>query len=156
MDRRTEIIAKVMALLDKHEWIVRGVLGDPPHTYTVGLSHRMNLPEIVLVGVPYETAIGILNDIAARLKNGEIELKEDVDFDRIFEGLPARFRKLPDAVVPDILRMATIVPSKNALTAWQLLWPTVEGQFPSDLPDSHPTSLAQNYLSLLSTDGMSS
>ncbi|MCC5610551.1 DUF4262 domain-containing protein [Nostoc sp. CHAB 5834] len=156
MDKRTEIIAKVMALLDKHEWIVQGVLGNPPHTYTVGLSHRFNLPEIVLIGIHYETARHILNQVAGLLKSGEIELNEDTSYDCIFQGLPARFRKMPEVVVPDVLRMATVVPSKNALTAWQLLWPTVDGLFPSDLPDTHPASIAQNYLSVTSTDGMPS
>ncbi|MGK3206656.1 DUF4262 domain-containing protein [Amycolatopsis sp. MEPSY49] len=53
----------------KRGWMVQGVESDgsyPPWAYTIGLS-GYDLPELVVTGLPVESAARLLNDSAARV-----------------------------------------------------------------------------------------
>ena len=53
-------------LLERHRWIVQGVQRErrrPPYAYTVGLAAH-GRPELVVTGMPYDRAVGLLNTVA--------------------------------------------------------------------------------------------
>lgn len=63
-------------LIARHGWAVQAVMADgesPPYAYTVGLERR-GLPEVIVFGIPYPDSLGILNKLAERATNGEVEL----------------------------------------------------------------------------------
>ena len=56
-------------LLEQHCWIVQGVQRErrrPPYAYTVGLAGH-DQPELVVTGMPYDRAVGLLNSVAEQV-----------------------------------------------------------------------------------------
>src|SRR5688500_3898113 len=45
-------------------------LEGPPFAYTIGL-HGLHHPELLILGVPPDTAIGVLNTLGERIKSGD-------------------------------------------------------------------------------------
>ncbi|MFB9908517.1 DUF4262 domain-containing protein [Allokutzneria oryzae] len=75
-----DYLAHLRGIIDSHGWAVQGVEGDgvhPPWAYTVGLTPR-GKPELVVTGMPFQGAAGLLNVIAPEtVQAGErIELGE--------------------------------------------------------------------------------
>jgi hypothetical protein len=65
---------QVNQLVDEHGWMVQAVYGEKPldeWCYTVGLKHSFNHPELIIFGLPMQSAHFLLNDLAARIKNGQ-------------------------------------------------------------------------------------
>ncbi len=59
-------------LLEQHCWIVQGVQRErrrPPYAYTVGLAAH-DRPELVVTGMPYDRAVGLLDTAAGLVMNG--------------------------------------------------------------------------------------
>lgn len=59
-------------LLERHCWIVQGVQRErhrPPYAYTVGLAAH-DRPELVVTGLPYDRAVGLLNSAADHVLQG--------------------------------------------------------------------------------------
>lgn len=61
-------------LIATYGWMVQhiggGAIDEPPWSYTIGLSAGFDHPELVVVGLSPERAIGILNDLSRRVANG--------------------------------------------------------------------------------------
>jgi hypothetical protein len=63
----------VTATVGEHGWAISGRHGDeaaPPWAYSVGLWVSCQTPELVLCGLPVESAAGIINAIGAQLADG--------------------------------------------------------------------------------------
>lgn len=90
MQRYFEQLGRLVA---EHGWAIQGVMSNPPYSYTVGLADA-GLPEVVVMGLDPRTSQVVLNDVARNLKNGELVLSEERDFDEVFRSFPARFRRL--------------------------------------------------------------
>lgn len=71
-----EYLADCEAKLAKYKFIVIGVSGDgrpntPGWAYTVGLLDAADHPEVIVVGLGYNSACRLLNQIAAGVLKGE-------------------------------------------------------------------------------------
>jgi Domain of unknown function (DUF4262) len=60
-------------LLEEYCWIVQGVQRErhrPPYAYTVGLAAH-DRPELVVTGMPYDRALGLLNSVAEHVVHAD-------------------------------------------------------------------------------------
>lgn len=127
MQRYFEQLGRLVA---EHGWAIQGVMSNPPYSYTVGLADA-GLPEVVVMGLDPRTSQVVLNDVARNLKNGELVLSEERDFDEVFRSFPARFRRLSAQEAAAALKVATTYHG-SVPQAWQLVWPDPHGFFPGD------------------------
>jgi hypothetical protein len=65
-----EWLEAIRELVEKHGWAVQFVESDrTPYAYTVGL-HERGLPELLVTGLPPQSAARLLNSVAAYLLEG--------------------------------------------------------------------------------------
>ena len=102
---------------------------EPGFTYTVGLSGQ-GLPEIIVFGLPPETARGVLQASVNRAKEAG-SLAVDTPVDRIFANAPAYFRAIPANAAKVYLRFACGIAGAVVITV-KLIWPDEAGVFPWD------------------------
>src|SRR5487761_152394 len=57
-------------LLEEYCWIVQRERHRPPYAYTVGLAAH-DRPELVVTGMPYDRARGLLNSVAAHVVHAD-------------------------------------------------------------------------------------
>jgi hypothetical protein len=68
-----DYLAHLRELLQRHCWIVQGVQRErhrPPYAYTVGLTAH-GQPELVVTGLPYDRAAGLLNSVAEHVLHAD-------------------------------------------------------------------------------------
>jgi hypothetical protein len=74
-DRRWSIAdeteTQINTLIESGIWWIGLIEDEPTFAYTVGLQRLFKHPELILVGLPHETAGGILNLIGERIRAGE-------------------------------------------------------------------------------------
>lgn len=131
MNRMEGYLRQVQALIDAHGWAVQTVQTQPPFFYTVGLAQRHRLPELVVCGLPVDTAQRLLNDLAQRLLRGDLVLAPGTLVPEVFTQYPAKFRFLGPDAVQRHLKVACAL-SEQTPQAWQLLWPDPDGRFEGD------------------------
>jgi hypothetical protein len=125
-----DYLHRVAAIVREHGWAVQGVHGgaeSPPFAYTVGLTNFDRHPELVIFGVPQDTAAAILNELSGRVRAGE----------RFTAG--QRLEGLVETDSPMVL-LAVADPASHLavarrllgeeLTALQVVWPDPAGRFP--------------------------
>ena len=123
-NRRIEI----KSMIDRHGHMMLGVAAKPSFTYTIGLSEKYGF-ELIMVGLRYEFAAQILNDVADHMKAGNsLDLEKEYSD---FTNLPARFRMC------DIEKAAEyVVQAENyyghPVNVVQLVMCDREGRFPED------------------------
>ncbi|MBE1550516.1 hypothetical protein GGC64_004556 [Mycobacterium sp. OAS707] len=67
-----EYLDELRASVRLHSWVVQGVEDDRlPFAYTIGL-HDRGLPELLVTGLPQDSAAGLLNDVAAAAVGGRV------------------------------------------------------------------------------------
>lgn len=70
-----EIHTRYDGLIAEHGWMVQHIGGGPadgtPWSYTIGLSHGFDHPELVVVGLRPQPAVVLLNDLGRRVRDGE-------------------------------------------------------------------------------------
>ena len=148
MDLRTQAWndqedAHVAATVRRHGWLIRYVGGDtcsrpgcdcpqsddPPFAYTIGLFGLAH-PELLIFGVPPETAAGVLNDLGERVRSG----------DALMPGELITFEDWPHRVVPEpVPNPGDIVfgsnryyhrPDEHSVPLLQLTYDDTQGRFP--------------------------
>jgi hypothetical protein len=110
------------------------VIGTDDFAYSVGLWNQ-SLPELIVHGISMQTAMVIINQVAAMmLTTGEVP--EDGSINRDLFSLPTKFRRVSDQTIKDM--MCQTVAAERAISAHpyalQIVWPDREGRFPDD-PD---------------------
>lgn len=97
--------------------------------YTVGLMAK-DLPELVVYGIPLETAFGILNDAAELLIKGELKLDTP---QHSLSNYPVIFKQVEQDLIKDIFGLVrTFSADGKTANLWQLVWPDTKGLFPWD------------------------
>lgn len=143
-----QIAAALLAHVDqvrdtvaRQGWTTQPVLGDIPYCYTVGLSLRPgnSAPhdEVLVSGLHPDVACAVLNHVARRVLDGTLLPAEGAVFGEVFQGVPARFRKMTARHAEAALRLARALGETQAIGGWQLLWPDAQGRFPGD-PECAP------------------
>jgi hypothetical protein len=107
------------------------VLGDTRHvgwTYTIGLFERRGHPEILVSGLPPDTAQGILNSCAGQVGSG-LDARDGSLDPLALSNFPCAFRPIP---VIDDNHFAWGIRhyGHRAFEAIQLVWSDADGRLP--------------------------
>ncbi|SOC46479.1 protein of unknown function [Blastococcus aggregatus] len=127
--------ARLAQLIRRHGWAVQYVSADeeeePSFAYTVGLF-GLGHPELVVVGVGYDTACGLLNRVGDMVLDGRDLVAGEVIRDD--DGVPVlAVEVLPNA--GEVLFSANRFyqrPDEFSVPAYQLTWALPGGIFPWD------------------------
>ena len=103
----------------------------PGFGFTVGLYHTWKHPEILVMGLPLETAHELLTVAADRVRRGH-RYQEGQNSDDFLVGYPCRLHLIPSGCYQAYLGYALWLYSGPDFPALQLLWPDREGRFPED------------------------
>jgi hypothetical protein len=124
-----DYLEHLRGLLERHCWIVQGVQRErrrPPYAYTVGLAAH-DRPELVVTGMPYDRAVGLLNTVAG--------LVLDADAPRPGEVLPLRSGTVVEVVrvaEPDVHLAVAAALNGPGFSALQLVYADERGRWPWD------------------------
>lgn len=101
----------------------------PGFSYTIGLWHNFEQPEVIVFGLPEEVAHDLLNALADEAS----EDKKFRDGER-HEGLlihyPVRFVAVPEDVHAQFLGLAQWAYQGEGFPCVQLVWPDKQGRWP--------------------------
>lgn len=109
---------------------VPGEHGRPSFAYTIGLHSTYDAPELLVFGLDFELAKGLLNDVAQKLNNGQRfadgELIEDI------ANLPFAFKDVLPSVAGFYARQAMFWYEQRGITPsfQQFVVPDRNGNFP--------------------------
>jgi len=111
---------------------------DPALAYTIGLF-GMDHPELLILGMPSETAFGVLNHLGERVRGGAA----------LVPGQPLTFPAWPHRIIPEevpnpgeILLVANRFykrPAEFSVPALQLSYDDLQGRFPWEPEYSEPS-----------------
>ena len=107
----------------------------PPFAYTIGLCAKARQQrEVIVVGLPKDVAIRVLNIVGRRLINGE-EMPLGVDIDQVLERYRVRFAAVSHESFAKYGLLASwysreILKRDGYPQALQLLWPDQFGLLP--------------------------
>mgnify|MGYP000288625117 CR=1 FL=1 len=119
-----------------HGWHVVMVPADeetPGWCFTVGLQHNFQHPEIVVFGLPLDTAHVLLNTAGAAIQAGR-EFAADVRYDDFHDGYECAFQPVRSKWHEPFLGYACWFYGEQGFRALQLSWPDRDGALPWDTP----------------------
>ena len=128
---------KCVSDVETHGLHVKKVLGDdeyPEFAYTVGLFQSFQQPEVIVLGLPLESAHRILNHLADLMRDG-LRVDAGVSTDAVLEGFPVTFRTVPADHVRAHFTWDRWYYHPDSFPTVQLVYPDHEGRWPWD-PDA--------------------
>jgi hypothetical protein len=87
MKTKEQILEEMEAIIARVGWMVTAVFGsegEPEFAYTVGLAAK-GWPELIVFGLPPQTAMAVLNILAERLTDGKTVVRDE-PLDYVLEG----------------------------------------------------------------------
>jgi len=102
---------------------------NPRFSYTVGLWHHHQHPEVILFGLKEELCHSVLNTLNDEIADGKSFLAESSSLE-ILEGFRCYFEKLPKDQYESCLGWARWFYGGDDFEAVQLIWPNTSGVFP--------------------------
>jgi hypothetical protein len=132
----------LQSIIDKEGWAIQGVGGGEttsPFCYTVGVHDVQDLPELMIVGVPFEVGAGVLNEIASEtILKGDVPDTWQLADDYVARVVPERScdtRNLKAGILHQYYR--------EHVQLCQVVWPAENGAYPGDAdwpydPDVQP------------------
>ncbi len=102
---------------------------DPSFSFTVGLWHSFEQPEIVVFGLPEPVAHELLNAIADEVAEDR-KFLPDSRHDGVLVGYPVRFVAVPKQRYDDYLGSAVWAYEGDEFPCVQLVWPDKQGRWP--------------------------
>jgi hypothetical protein len=105
----------------------------PGFSFTVGLWHTFQQPEVVVFGLAEDVAHDLLNAIADEAADDR-KFLADSRHDDVLVGYPVRFFAVPKSSYEDVLGSAVWAYEGDDFPAVQLVWPDKQGRWPWD-PD---------------------
>lgn len=115
-------------------WVVLSVTGPGPGwSYTIGLSHTIGTPELMIFGLQSDTRHFILNGIAQALRDGDIAHAEGLVPSGVgARNLPFHLKTLSHEWASEFGRIAFWLARNERLPFWQVVWTDREAAFPWD------------------------
>ena len=108
------------------------VRGMESFSYTIGFEKTYSHPEIIIFGLPAESAHRIISAVAAAVKEGEtMPLHVPVE-NIIGNDLKVVFKPLEHALYADFLSVASEAYGTKDFRTQIMLWPDKEGNYPFD------------------------
>jgi len=132
-----EILKKAESDIAQYGWSFMYVDADQvrgmePFSYTIGLEKTYGHPEVVIFGLPAQSAHGIISAVAAAVKEGESMPLHDPVEDIIGGDLKVIFKPLEHALYADYLSVAIKTYGTTDFRTLIMLWPDKEGKYPFD------------------------
>lgn len=126
------IESKLRADIESYGWHVLNVLpeGDhPPHSYSVGLFSTFGHPEIVIVGLPADTAHRLINDIGEEVRDGA-SFEAGCRYGHILDGYDVMFVRVEPELYDDHFGRAIDYYEAATFPVLQMVWPDRDHAFP--------------------------
>jgi hypothetical protein len=98
--------------------------------YTFGLFDTGGLPEIIEVGLPFETAFALLNEAVDRLRNG-VKLSQG-KHTGLLADVECEFRPVDPRWIERLMLGATWYYEGTEFPVLQAVYPDLENRFPED------------------------
>ena len=130
MEGADELGASIRGLVAEFGWAAVAVESTPPFTYTAGLWRRWNHPELIITGLPAETAKWVLDRAVQAISAGH-PIEADTSIPGLIGAYPAAARRIADEQLPQLAFAADLYRGV-IFTALQLVWPDGAGNFPWD------------------------
>lgn len=134
----TDLEGEAQVLADVREHGVHVVChegsdAEPPYAYTVGLYLNAGHPEVLVVGLPPDSAADVLTEVTELIGDGTAFAAGDESSD-VLRKYSVRFVQTPAASQEQWLRTARWFYGSldGTFPSLQLLWPTQKGRFPGD------------------------
>lgn len=118
----------IRSTVREHGWAAVGVDGPVPFTYTAGLWALADHPELIIVGLPAETAKWVLDQAVERITQGH-PMAAGTTIHGLIGEYPAAVRAVDAQRLP-LLAFAADLYRGLVFTAVQLVWPDRAGKFP--------------------------
>lgn len=130
MGKYAEIINKINRDIEGEPgWSLVGVCDEPAFVYTIGLWKNYLSPEIMIIGLPVNTAAILLNDAASKIKNGTQSYTSGIQYTDLLRGYPVEFKTIHPSHIDKYCTPALIFYSHEYPTL-QLFWTDETGKFP--------------------------
>lgn len=129
-DQVADYMDRVRTIVAEHGWMVQAVGAsdsEPAFCYTVGLSDYDH-PELILFGLPFETAAHLLNDLGERVR-GAVTLADGMVLDDLLKGYSVYLMEVTN---PDGHLTVAQAYAEGPVKALQVVWPDTEHHFPWD------------------------
>ncbi len=128
-----KITSDILKNIREHQLHIAYVEGDgynPSFTYSIGLYKEFDHPELILIGLPAETAGAIINNIKDEIQKGE-KYTEGINYMNFLVDLPIQFVNVRKEHYPDYLGYAGWYNDNSFdFPTLQLIWPDRDGYFP--------------------------
>jgi hypothetical protein len=102
----------------------------PKYSFSVGLLHTHDHPEIILIGLSHPSAGAIINSIGDYIAGGK-RIKTNREYDD-FAGVPLMFVKVDQAYYKKYVGYALWLNGGHDFPMLQCVWPLKSGHFPWD------------------------
>lgn len=125
---------KLMDIVHEYGWAVQYVMADKDHpsfSYTVGMS-TFNAPELLIFGIPADTARNILNDMGAAVRDGKRFKSGDRTTEFLANGMELAFIQVDDST-QDLTMANRMFIAAAPVPALQVVWPDKGGRYPWEL-----------------------
>lgn len=134
-DKYLDTVVKAIA---EHGVMIQGVFAGeddepaPPFAYTVGLAMEDH-PELIVFGLPMETAQAILNDLAIeRVLKGRKNLTAGQELRDVVKNYPVRLVQVVDSSTHLTVANALFQQEPEPIAALQVVFPDRDGRWPWD------------------------
>ena len=112
----------------------------PEWSFSTGLFHSYQHPEIVIVGLELDNMQKIVNTIGSQIKNGA-KYEPGNEYHDIFARCGCQFRPVDTGHYRDYLGWAIWFYNGEPFPVLQCFWPDLQGHYPWD-PDCSPGVVA--------------
>lgn len=123
---------KVLDDVARHGWHCIHVLAEgdqPSFSYTIGLYHRFEYPELLIYGLPREIAHQVLAIAAEAAASGQA-LDTSRPTDELLNGYTCMFVDVPVSQYAEHVGFARWYYEGDAFPVRQIVWPSREGLYP--------------------------
>ncbi|MEU6352233.1 DUF4262 domain-containing protein [Streptomyces sp. NPDC047072] len=110
-------------------WVFDPDASRPPFAYSIGFTATFGHPEVVVVGLPEDASVSVLQAVEAELAEG-VRYQDGSSSDEILNGFPVRFQRVPEELSSVNLVQASNFYAGKIPSALQLIWPDRDGNYP--------------------------
>lgn len=125
---------KLLSDVKEFGWHVLSVYEDnegPGFSFTIGLYHTFEHPEVLMIGLDTDFMSGILNNIGDDIKNGQ-HYEAGKEYPEIVENYKCSFQKIDEKFYVDYLGTAMWFYKGKSFPALQCVYPDMSGHYPWD------------------------
>jgi len=122
----------LIAMISRHGWAVIKIAAEdhsPPFAYSIGLYRTFHHPEIIVLGLPPDTAHQLVNDVGETVRQGEV-VRAGQASAAFLEGYTCTFRRVPPSQYPAYLGRGLHYYAPEAFPVLQLIYPDRQGRWP--------------------------